>query len=182
MPWRGMAGARPEGSDQIAALDKRIATITRAIDSIIGKDVFLLQKRRAKEQTTGVGPATSLTLAVTFPELGTLNSRQAAALAGLAPSEPRQRRGTGQTLHPGGMGQAAPRALHGRPHRSLPKPHVQHTPTKNTWSAKISFWSSNLSRYSKGRAGCRAASPDSKEMTYPNAAGLVNFSHDPERG
>lgn len=44
-------------------------------------------KRRSTilQQTTGVGPAVSTTLLVTFPELGTLNRKQAAALAGLAP-------------------------------------------------------------------------------------------------
>jgi transposase len=79
------ASLRAEIRREIAALDKRIATITEAIDSIIGNDPVLLEKRRRMEKTTGIGPATSRTLAVTFPELGTLNRQQAAALAGLAP-------------------------------------------------------------------------------------------------
>jgi transposase len=79
------AWLRSEIRREIAALDKRIGTITKAIDSIIDNDPVLAEKRRLMERTTGVGPATSRTLAVTFPELGTLNRGQAAALAGLAP-------------------------------------------------------------------------------------------------
>lgn len=79
------AWLRAEIRREIAALDKRIATITKAIDKMIEKDALLLEKRSKMEKTTGIGPATSRTLAVTFPELGTLNRQQAAALAGLAP-------------------------------------------------------------------------------------------------
>lgn len=76
---------RAEIRREISALDKRIATLTTAIDTIIANDSLLLEKRQKMELTLGVGPATSRTLAITFPELGTLNRKQVAALAGLAP-------------------------------------------------------------------------------------------------
>lgn len=79
------AEIRAEIRREVAALDKRIATVTKSIDSIIANDPVTVEKRRLMERATGVGPATSRTLAVTFPELGTLNRKQAAALAGLAP-------------------------------------------------------------------------------------------------
>ena len=45
----------------------------------------MTRKRELLTRVTGVGPAVSMTLVVTFPELGSLNRREAAALAGLAP-------------------------------------------------------------------------------------------------
>jgi len=43
----------------------------------------------ALQEVTGVGPQTATTLITHLPEIGTLNRRQAAALAGLAPEASR---------------------------------------------------------------------------------------------
>jgi transposase len=76
---------RAEIKREITALGKRIETYQARIDHHIAEDATLARKREIMRRTIGVGPATSTTLAVTFPELGTLNRKQAAALAGLAP-------------------------------------------------------------------------------------------------
>lgn len=104
------AWLKAEIKREIAALDRRIATLTKTIDALIAEDVMLEQKRRLMERTTGVGPATSRSLAVTFPELGTLNRQQAAALAGLAPIN----RDSG-----GGRGRRCIQAGRAKPRRAL---------------------------------------------------------------
>lgn len=76
---------RAEIKREINALGKRIASYQARIDHHIKEDARMERKRQILRQTTGVGPAVSTTLLVTFPELGTLNRKQAAALAGLAP-------------------------------------------------------------------------------------------------
>jgi transposase len=82
-----MAGARQKTSikEHIAWLDQRIADLdddlkTRLRESEIWKErVDLLQS------VPGSGPVTTLTLLSHLPELGKLNRREIAALAGLAP-------------------------------------------------------------------------------------------------
>ena len=76
---------RAEIKRELAALTKRIDSNRKRIDSIIAEDESLQRKREILQRNIGVGPAVSSTLLVTFPELGTLNRGQAAALAGLAP-------------------------------------------------------------------------------------------------
>jgi transposase len=63
---------------QIARLDARIATV-------ITQDQGLCQKAQKLTGVKGVGERTAALLLAQMPELGTLNRRQAAALAGLAP-------------------------------------------------------------------------------------------------
>lgn len=76
---------RAEIKREIHALGKRIETYQKRIDHHIAEDPDMSRKREILRRTIGVGPAVSATLLVTFPELGTLNRKQAAALAGLAP-------------------------------------------------------------------------------------------------
>ncbi len=76
---------RAEIRREIAALGKRIESYQARIDHHIKEDAQMTRKREILRRTTGVGPAVSTTLLVTFPELGALNRKQAAALAGLAP-------------------------------------------------------------------------------------------------
>lgn len=76
---------RAEIRREIAALTKRIESYQIAIGDYITRDAQMRHKREVLTRTTGVGPTVSMALLVTFPELGTLNRKQAAALAGLAP-------------------------------------------------------------------------------------------------
>lgn len=70
---------------EIRALDRRIDSYQEKIDSLIQADEHLARKRAALSKVTGVGPAVSVALLITLPELGSLNRNQAAALTGLAP-------------------------------------------------------------------------------------------------
>jgi transposase len=63
---------------QIARIDARIATL-------ITEDQELCQKAQKLTRVKGVGERTATLLLAQMPELGTLNRREAAALAGLAP-------------------------------------------------------------------------------------------------
>ncbi len=76
---------RAEIRREIAALTKRIESYQAAIWHFIASDREMTRKHEVLRRTTGVGPAVSMALLVNFPELGTLNRREAAALAGLAP-------------------------------------------------------------------------------------------------
>ena len=76
---------RAEVKREIAALTRRIETYRRKIASLIAGDEAKCAKKEAMESITGVGDATSTTLLIHFPELGEVNRREAAALAGLAP-------------------------------------------------------------------------------------------------
>ncbi len=63
---------------QLSALDRRIADQIRASDP-------LRQKHDVLVTFQGVGPVTSAVLLAEMPELGSLDAKQAASLAGLAP-------------------------------------------------------------------------------------------------
>lgn len=76
---------RAEIKREIAALTKRIESYQNHINLAINEDPAMRRKRDILLKNSGVGPAVSATLLVTFPELGTLNRNQAASLAGLAP-------------------------------------------------------------------------------------------------
>lgn len=76
---------RAEIRREIAALTRRIGSYEAAIRKSIEADDAMRRKSERLREVIGVGPSVSATLLVTFPELGTLNRRQAAALAGLAP-------------------------------------------------------------------------------------------------
>jgi transposase len=65
-------------SDQIDALDRDIA-------ALIGTETALAKADAALRAIIGIGPKTAAALLALMPELGHLNRRQAAALAGLAP-------------------------------------------------------------------------------------------------
>lgn len=76
---------RAEIRREITALTRRIESYQQKIDSIIEQDATLKARKKTMRTITGVGEAVSTTLIVHFPELGRLNRKEAAALAGLAP-------------------------------------------------------------------------------------------------
>ena len=73
----------------IAALNKMIADIEEAILATIGQCEDLTKQNRILQTIPGIGPTTAANLLALVPELGLLNRRQIASLAGLAP-HPRQ--------------------------------------------------------------------------------------------
>lgn len=70
---------------RIAALDTDIAALNAAIDAGMSRDPRLLERRALMQSMPGVGPIISATLLAYLPELGEMDRRQIAALAGLAP-------------------------------------------------------------------------------------------------
>jgi transposase len=66
-------------------LRKQIAQIEALLSALIEQNKELCAKARKLTAIVGVGPRTATLLLAQMPELGELNRRQAAALAGLAP-------------------------------------------------------------------------------------------------
>lgn len=69
----------------IKELEKQIETIDQAIDELIESDNDLGGKTRRLQEVKGVGKLTAVKLLAEMPELGTLNRKEAGAIAGLAP-------------------------------------------------------------------------------------------------
>jgi transposase len=69
----------------ISKIKTQITTIDRGISDLIAQDQTLCVKAQKLTAISGVGVRTAALLLAQMPELGQLNRRQAAALAGLAP-------------------------------------------------------------------------------------------------
>lgn len=70
---------------QIAVLTREIARVEAEIEALTERDPELAAAARRLRTAPGVGPVAAATLIAEMPELGTLDRRAAAALAGLAP-------------------------------------------------------------------------------------------------
>ena len=69
----------------ISKIENQIETLDRRIGELIAQDQTLWEKAQKLTAISGVGARTAALLLAQMPELGQLNRRQAAALAGLAP-------------------------------------------------------------------------------------------------
>jgi transposase len=69
----------------LGALQAELAEINREIDEAVRSSPLWRRAEDLLASVPGVGPATARTLIAELPELGSLDRRQAAALAGLAP-------------------------------------------------------------------------------------------------
>lgn len=69
----------------IEFLENQIETITTELGELISKDAELTEKKEILKTVPGIGEVLSSMLVVLLPELGQLNRRQIASLAGLAP-------------------------------------------------------------------------------------------------
>ena len=79
--------------EQIAFLDQQVLKLDRAIDDLLQRAPDLARAEARLRKVSGIGPIAARSLLALLPELGSLNRRQAAALAGLAPHP----RDSGQT-------------------------------------------------------------------------------------
>ena len=66
-------------------LKKQIAKVETLIEALLAAQTTLAGRVQRLDEITGVGRLTAVTVLATIPELGQLNRRQAAALAGLCP-------------------------------------------------------------------------------------------------
>lgn len=69
----------------ITWLEKNLDQANKELQKLIRKSSLWKEKDKIVQSVPGVGPVTSLTLITELPELGTLNRKQVAALAGVAP-------------------------------------------------------------------------------------------------
>lgn len=74
-----------QASELIQLLEKQIARCDQELAQKIAEDDDLSRKAKRLQAIPGVGTVTATTVLAEMPELGQLNSRTAAALAGLAP-------------------------------------------------------------------------------------------------
>ena len=81
----GADAVRSQLDALLASFDAQIAAIDHEIDATIGKHKTLADAEHAIRGIVGIGKTTAAALLALMPELGTLDRRQAAALAGLAP-------------------------------------------------------------------------------------------------
>jgi transposase len=79
------AALRRQLQGHLRTLDRQLKQLQNWIDECLNQEPELAHKLQRLCQVSGVGRLTALTLLATMPELGTLNRRQAAALAGVAP-------------------------------------------------------------------------------------------------
>lgn len=75
----------PGIKQHLRMLEKQCAALQVKIEAIIASHPLWSRIARALQDVKGVGPQTATTLITHMPELGTLNRREVAALAGLAP-------------------------------------------------------------------------------------------------
>jgi transposase len=85
---------------------REIAKIDARLEELVREDPQLQCKAEAADSVTGVGRASAVALVVTMPELGTLTSKQASALAGLAPFNKDSGKQSGERHIFGGRSQA----------------------------------------------------------------------------
>ena len=69
----------------LAQMEKQIAKVEALIEELLAEQAALAKQVQRLDDITGVGRVTAVTVLATMPELGKLNRRQAAALAGLSP-------------------------------------------------------------------------------------------------
>jgi transposase len=79
------AEARADIRSLVAVLDRRIAKLETRMTEIIAQDLEPTEADRRLQTVPGIGPVVAATLIAELPELGQLDRRRIAALAGLAP-------------------------------------------------------------------------------------------------
>ncbi len=69
----------------LAQMEKQMAKVEALMEQLLAEQTTLASQVRRLDEITGIGRITAVTVLATMPELGQLNRRQAAALAGLCP-------------------------------------------------------------------------------------------------
>jgi transposase len=69
----------------VAYMQKQVETIGKRIDQVVSNNKTIKDKIEVLESTPGIGKVIAATLVAEMPELGTLERREIAALAGMAP-------------------------------------------------------------------------------------------------
>jgi len=83
-------------------IDRHIAALDAGISTLVAADATLARRHQILTSIAGVGTLTANQLIATMPELGNLENKQAAALAGLAPVARRSGQWKGKSYIRGG--------------------------------------------------------------------------------
>ncbi len=86
----------------IAALEKELAELDRDIDDAVRGSPVWRETEDLLSSVPGVGPQTARTLIAELPELGTLDRKKIASLAGLAPYTRQSGKWKGKSMIGGG--------------------------------------------------------------------------------
>lgn len=70
---------------RLVQIEKQIGEIEQAMAAIVGADETLQRRREILASIPGIGRVTAMAIVVEMPELGQMDGKQAASLAGLAP-------------------------------------------------------------------------------------------------
>ena len=95
------SAVRPRIAAHITWLEQDLNDLDQGLRQMLRQSPVWREKDDLLRTVPGVGEQLSLTLLANLPELGTLDRRQIAALVGVAPFQPRQRRQAGQTARLG---------------------------------------------------------------------------------
>jgi transposase len=99
---RTLALLKRQSVQRLDQIERQIAAIDAAILAIIEADAKLAKRFAILTSIPGVARITAFALLIEMPELGTLEARQAASLAGLAPVARQSGRWTGRAFIRGG--------------------------------------------------------------------------------
>lgn len=86
----------------LAQMEKQITKVEALIEALLDEQTQMKAQVQRLDDITGVGRITAVTVLAQMPELGHLNRRQAAALAGLAPYNRDSGKHSGQRFISGG--------------------------------------------------------------------------------
>jgi transposase len=93
-----------QAARRLTQIDAQIKAIDDAARALIKGDPALNRRRAILESIRGFGETTAISLLADMPELGTLDEKQAAALAGLAPMNRQSGTWKGKSRIQGGRG------------------------------------------------------------------------------
>lgn len=93
---------RRQAKARLAIIEKQLAEIDETIATLIAADPTLAERLGILTSIPGIGDVTACMLLIEMPELGTLEPKQAASLAGLAPFTRRSGRWKGKEMIRGG--------------------------------------------------------------------------------
>lgn len=93
---------RRQAKARLAIIEKQLAEVDEAITARIADDPDLAERLGILTSIPGIGAVTACMLLIEMPELGTLEPKQAASLAGLAPFTRRSGKWKGKEMIRGG--------------------------------------------------------------------------------
>lgn len=145
-----LALLRRHNTDRLKQIEQQLAAVDAAIAALIEGDPVLAERFAILVSIPGVAAVTAAMLVTEMPELGRLDPKQAAALAGLAPIARQSGQWKGKSFVHGGRKTGPPGSLHAGPRRHAlqPGPESQIRPPRRS---RKSTEASHHRRHAKAR-------------------------------